>query len=490
MALIVAVLILAVVSISAAAAISYTTIGQQDAASKKVGTSAYALAQAGLSNAMAQLLSHYYDSSGQPKDYTTSLNTMASTWAPSGSQQTPTSSAACTSSSTCVSWSGVLNCPVGVTCVGGSTITVSGVEKAVWHLTATGKAKNPSAPGLLTRSITVDVPVNATPQPVSPPDILKSVYSGASSNGCDLQLGQGVTFTSPVYVLGNLCINQHSGIEAGSGNLGKAVVGGWASFGQGGHIGKSTTPVSSLDIAKSCDGSQSATPCTLTQPGGQTYYKNAGGDIYVSAWSNSPQFPTPPTIDWTTRQTERGAWTCTGGRSLTAASFTLTGGAYSCTSESGSMSWDGTTLTINGNIYIDGDLSVSGDFVYSGLGNIFSNGSVSFANNTSVCVGSTSNHDCPSGANWSNLDKNFLLILGKNGVSGKNVSIEGGLYSDGTIDFGSGQTNIYGPIVTPGSIVPGQQAASGFPSLLAVMSGGPDAPSPYWTLGSPTNGTY
>src|SRR5581483_8707070 len=176
MALIVAVLILAVVSISAAAAISYTTIGQQDAASKKVGTSAYALAQAGLSNAMAQLLSHYYDSSGQPKDYTTSLNTMASTWAPSGSQQTPTSSAACTSSSTCVSWSGVLNCPVGVTCVGGSTITVSGVEKAVWHLTATGKAKNPSAPGLLTRSITVDVPVNATPQPVSPPDILKSVY--------------------------------------------------------------------------------------------------------------------------------------------------------------------------------------------------------------------------------------------------------------------------------------------------------------------------
>jgi hypothetical protein len=490
MALILAVLILAVVSIAASAAITYTTIGQQDAASKKVGTSAYALAQGGLSDAISQLMSHYYDSSGQPTDNTTSLTTMAQTWTPSGNQQSPTSSTACTSTSTCVTWSGVLNCPSGTSCPGGSVITVTGTQKAMWHLTATGKAPNPSGPGLLTRTITIDVPVEADPTPVNAPDIFKAVYSGAQSSTCDLTLGQGVVFTSPVYVKGNFCSNQHSGVEAGPQNLGKLVVGGWASFGQGGHVGTSTTPVASMDIAKSCDGSQSATPCTLTKPGGQNYYTDPGGDIFVSAWSNNPVFPTPPTVDWTARQTERGSWSCTGGQSLTAATFNLTGSAYSCTTATGSLSWDGTTLTINGNVYLDGDLSVSGDFVYSGLGSIFSGGSVSFANNTSVCVGSTSHHDCPSGANWPDIADNFLLILGKNGVSGKNLSIEGGLYSDSTIDFGSGQTNIYGPIVTPTTIDPGQQASSGFPDISKLFSGAPDTPAPYWTLGTPTNGTY
>lgn len=494
MALILAVLILAIVSIASAAAISYTTMGQKDAASKKTGVSVYSLAQAGLSNALAQLLAHYYDASGQPKDSTTSLTTMATTWAPqvSGSQLSPTSSAPCTSTSTCVTWSAVLNCPVAVSCPGGTTITVSGVKQAVWHVSATGKAPNPSAPGLLSRVITIDVPVNSSPGPVSPPDLLRTVYSGASSSGCDLTVDQGVIFVSPVYVVGNFCSTQHSGVEAGSQNLGKLVVGGWASFGQGGHVGTSTTPLSSLDIGKSCDGSQSATPCTLTKPSGQTYFTDPGGNIFVSAWSNSPQFPTPPTVDWTKRQTERGTWSCTGGRSLTSTSvsFSLTGSSYSCTSESGSMSWNGTTLTINGNIDIDGNLSIGGDFVYSGLGNIFSNGSASFANNTSICVGSTSHHDCPSGANWAGLDTNFLLILAKAGMSGSNMSIEGGLYSDGTINFGSGQTNIYGPIVTPGSIIPGQQAGTGFPNILEVMSGGPNSPLPYWTLGTPTNGTY
>ena len=489
MALILAVLILAVVSIAAASAISYTTLGQQDAASKKVATSAYALAQAGLSDAMSQLLAHYYDSSGQPTDSTTSLTMMASSWAPAGSQQTPTSSTPCTSTSTCVTWSGVLDCPSGVVCAGGSTITVNGDEKAAWHVTASGKAPNPSAPGLLTRTITIDVPVEQAPAPVPAPDILKSVYSGAASSGCDLTLGQGVVFTSPVYVLGNLCVQQQSGVEAGTADLGKAVVGGWASFGQGGHIGTSTTPVSSIDIAKSCDGSQSATPCTLTQPPGHSYFTDPGGDTFVSAWSNNPQFPTPPTVDWTARQAERGSWACTGGRSLASASFTLTGSSYSCTTGTGSLAWDGTTLTISGNVYVDGDLNVGGDIVYSGLGNIFAGGSVSFANNTSLCVGSTVNHDCPNGPDWSNIGSNFLLILGKNGVSGANLSIEGGLYSDGTINFGSGHTNIYGPIVTPGSIVPGQQS-SGFPNLTTVFSGGPDTDPPYWTLGTPMSGTY
>jgi Tfp pilus assembly protein PilX len=495
-ALVLAILVLTIVSILATAVIAYTTTNQQDAASKKSGVSAYALAQAALSNATAQLTSHYYDSTGQPFDNTTSLTTMASLWAPVApnggvGQQSPSSAAACTASSTCMTWSGALRCPATVTCAGGgTTFTPSGVKQAAWHITATGKVPNPSGPGLLTRTITVDIPVEAPPAKAPAPDIFKSVYSGASSTGCDLTTGQGVNFSSPVYVVGNLCMDQHSSIVAGPENLGKLVVGGWMDVNQHANVGASTTPLASVDVAKSCDASHSATPCTLTQPAGQSYYTDGAGTIFATAYSNSPSFPTPPTVNWTQRQTDRGSWSCTNGHSLTAATFNLTGTSYTCTTESGTLSWDGTTLTINGNIYVDGSMNVGGDFLYSGLGAVYAGGAISVANNTSICVGSTDNHDCPSGNDWPDVADNFLLLLGKAGISGSNVSIEGGFYSDGTIDFGSGQTNIYGPIVTPGTILPGQQAASGFPNIIDLFTGAPGTPQPYWVLGAPQNGTY
>jgi Tfp pilus assembly protein PilX len=243
MALVLAVLVLVIVSILTTAVIAYTTTNQQDAASKKSGVSAYALAQAALSNATAQLTSHYYDSTGQPFDNTTSLTTMASTWAPTApnggvGQQSPSSSAACTATSSCMSWSGILLCPVTVTCAGGgSPYTPSGVKQAAWRITATGRIPNPSGPGFLSRTITVDVPVEAPPAKAPVPDIFKSVYSGASTTGCDLSTGQGVHFSSPVYVVGNLCLGQHSSIEAGPENLGKLVVGGWIEIDQQANIG-------------------------------------------------------------------------------------------------------------------------------------------------------------------------------------------------------------------------------------------------------------
>jgi Tfp pilus assembly protein PilX len=504
-ALVLAILVLAIVSVLATSAIIYTTTNQQDAASKKSGVSAYALAQAALSNATAQLTSHYYDSTGQPFDNTTSLATMASDWAPVApnggvGQQSPTASAACTSTSSCMTWSGALRCPSTITCVGGgATYTPSGVKQAAWHLTATGKVKNPSGPGLLTRTITVDVPVEAPPAKAPTPDIFKSVYSGEVSTGCDLSTSQGVAWTSPVYVLGNLCFNQNSGVEAGTENLGKVVVGGWISMngsGSGEHIGTSTTPVASMDVAKSCDSSRSAAPCALTKPAGKDYYTDAAGTIFVAAYTNAPIFPSPPSVNWTQRQIDRGTWSCTNGHSLTAATFNLVGTPYTCTTESGTLSWDGTTLTVQGNVFIDGNLYTpnSAQFLYTGIGSIYVNGSAGFGNNTSICVGSANNHDCPNQENWPDVADNFLLILARIGMTGgqsnSNFSIEGGLYSDGNIDFGSGQTNIYGPVVTPRQIIPGQQAASGFPDIIDLFTGAPGTPQPYWVLGPPQNGTY
>ena len=499
MALVVALLVLGLVSIVTASVIAYTTVNQQDSASKKSGLTAYSLAQAALSNASAQLTAHYYDSSGQPDDNSTSLATQAQSWQPSGSQQSPTSTTACTTTSTCMTWSGVLNCPSGVSCPGGgSTITVSGVERAAWHLTGTGKVPNPSGPGLLTRTITVDVPVNAPPAKAGAPDIFKSVYSGTPpSSGCDMTAGQGVTFASPVYVRGNLCLQQTGSVSTPA----TLVVGGWLSTSQQASVGSTSSPISSLAVGGSCDGSMSSSATcgsTLTKPAGKSYYTD-GKSIYTSAFSSSPTFPTLPSVQWSQIQTDRGTWSCTGGRNLDGATFDLTGSPYSCTTQSGSMSWDGTTLTINGNVYLGGNLTSSSTAIlYQGLGSIYAYGTVTFANNTQICVDKIgTSKDCYWQAAWPNIANNFLLIL-SHGVFGdpsgvqpiKNLAFEGGIYSDAGIGIGTGNTYVYGPMVTPQSINPGQQAASGFPNIYDLFTGAPGTPQPYWQLGAPQNGTY
>lgn len=489
-ALVLVVIVLAIVSIAAASAIFYTSGSQQNAYYTKSGTTAYTLAQGGLSNALAQLTTHYYDNNGQPVDNVTTLPSQVA-WAPSGSQQSSSSTAGCTSTSTCMSWSALLECPSGTTCSAGApSITLSGTEKAAWHISGIGKVPNPTGTGYRTRTITVDVPVNQIPGPVQTPDIFKGIYSGyGPSSTCDMTMGQGVTFVSPVWVKGNLCIQQTAAVNS----PGTLSVGGWLQTSQSGKVGSSSAPISSLGVVGACNGSQASTPVcagTLTKPNGKNYFTD-GSSIYTTTVATTPYFPAPPSVDWNARQTEATGWSCTGGKSLASATFDLAGANYTCTTPAGSLTWDGTTLAIKGNVYVSGNLITqsNADFLYTGIGSIYAGGTVTFGNNSAICVGSVSNHACPSGPNWDVAD-NFMLILGKGLVSGANFNFEGGLYSDANINFSSGQTGINGPLVTPLQIFPGQQASSGFPNIQSLFSGAPDAPLPYWTLGTPINGTY
>jgi hypothetical protein len=517
-ALVMAIIIIAIISIAAASAIFYTDGSQRDAFSKRSGATAYSLAQAGMSNAQAQLTSEYYDSSGQPHDNTTSLTTMASSWAPSGADP-----GGCTvnDQSACTTWSGTLYCrtPASGCPADPNGFSFKGAQRAAWYVTATGSVPNPSGTQAIQKTIHVYVPVDQPPGIAAPPDILKAVYSGKTGPGCDLTVDQGTIWAAPVYALGNFCIGQNAGVEAGTQNLGRLTVGGWINpYGNGAHVGKSTTPLSNLYVAGSCDGSQTMTPCSLTKPNGKNYYTDAGGTTFVSAYDTSSadvqaQFPSPPSVDWTARAQDGSDFTCTGGASLSDANFNLAGSPYTCTSNDMqnnpyTLSWDGTTLTINGNVYVQGNLITNNNasIDYKGLGSIFVGGSVTFGNNTGICAGTApSSHDCPNGAgptggqSWDSagnipIASNFLMIeakgtVGTNSTNGQ-FAMEGGLYSDQNISFGSGHTAIYGPLVTPQQIIPGQQAASGFPNILDLFTGGPDSPTPYWTLGSPTQGSY
>ncbi|MGH3025121.1 MAG: hypothetical protein ACRDLR_01565, partial [Gaiellaceae bacterium] len=176
------------------------------------------------------------------------------------------------------------------------------------------------------------------------------------------------------------------------------------------------------------------------------------------------------------------------------------GSDYSCTTDSGSISWSESSekLTVAGNVYINGDLNIdtkNNIVTYTGMGNIYvagdgTLGEVTFANNSYLCVASKSG-DC----NFNDLStwdttKNLLIILAHSNIAAKNLHLQGGLYSDTLIDLGSGQTETQGPLVSPQLINPAQQAAGSFPSISVMESGPPGTSDPPFQLGKPYGGSY
>jgi hypothetical protein len=130
---------------------------------------------------------------------------------------------------------------------------------------------------------------------------------------------------------------------------------------------------------------------------------------------------------------------------------------YSCISQNGAsvgeLVWDGTTLTINGSIYIDGNVTASHSAVYSGVGVIEFSGTFSMTgNNESICAVS----GC-SFTQWQSGTKTAMLLLAsvQHGTSppaisftGNQETFQGSLWTqpDAAVTFGSNTTKIQGPI--------------------------------------------
>jgi hypothetical protein len=354
---------------------------------------------------------------------------------------------------------------------------------------------NPSGTAPRVRTITVDVPVNKQPQEQHAPPILKTVYSGAPQTAdCDMNMDQQVQFTSPVYVVGNLCLKSGGSILSPT----KLTVGGFLYNVGHGDIGTTANPLPELHVKDSCT-AKDTTPntCNPTWDSAKGYYSLAAQNIYATAFDQSPTFPDPPSVDWNWVKQIRGSWDCGNARDLTGnvVLATANNDSYTCKTNSGTLTWNSATqtMTVDGVVYIDGNLSAQNvDIKYSGVGGIYVGGTVDFGTNVRICSVDSdfaANFDCSKQADWDTMN-NFLMINAKGAIASNNLTFEGGLYSDSDISFSSGQTLMYGPIVTPQKIVPGQQSASGFPGDFMVESTEPGTSTPYWTLGAPQNGTY
>lgn len=490
-ALIMALAVMLVLTVLVTATLAFTSSNSRDASMKQSGQSAYALAEAGLNQAEAQLYSHYYDTSGNSNQNTTLYNAAWYTGAgiPS-SQQSPTSTAACTSTSTCMSW-------------GPSSWTASGSAyvKGVLVLQGTGRVPNPTGGTQLSRTVTDKVYIEQLPSYVPPPSYWDELYSGSTGQPCDLQLGQTVNANAPIYVAGNLCLTSAASIEGSAVTL--TVMGNIRLQNGGADIGK-TTRVTKVLVGGGCVKSNNGsyiTPCPINTSTTQIW-DNSGRTTAAT-----PTAQTLPSIDWAGIAANQAASTisCTNGVSLTSATFYLTpasgsgSSGYTCTvkdgvsgATAGSITYNSSAHTVNffGDLYFPGnvDISNSTPVTYTGIASFFVAGTVTAANGTVLCVhvqGSscdTANANNSSSSDYWDTTKSVLIIQSQGLISSTNLSFQGGLYSTTEINLGGGQGSTQGPLVSPSLIIPGQSLNLSFPNFPWILSGTLGTQAPNYTL--------
>jgi Tfp pilus assembly protein PilX len=518
MALVLAVVTTTVITIMVVAMLSFTSASSRDASLKDAGQSAYALAEGGLSQALAQLASHYYrdDSPNPPSPYRpdgkTPINSSAAfdpSWftGTTTSVVSPTDGSPCTARSTCMSWTATYtSAPVGI-------------QQGTITLTGTGTVPNPTGASPVVRRLTTRLTVLKKPTLVKTPDYWKEIYTGAppTPGVCNLLLGQGVTITAPLYVAGNLCLQQSAQIYGSNVTL---KVFGWVWLQNTSTIGSSTgspARIASALINGACStDTGNRAPDQMTPPAPHCTVNATGGKVWDNAAplnspghsADSPTSDPLPTVDWTKAQNDQNssspAPSCTNGRSLNEATFALTPAtSYSCTTAVGSIVWNATSrvLTVDGNIWFPGNLWIDTTNIpttYQGLGSFFVWGTISTANNAFLCVklaGSEcdfANANNTGSSGYWDATHNLLLLQAHGAVTGTNFHFQGGIYSDASITLnggGGGTAGTQGPLISPNTITVGQQLNGSFPDFPFITSGSLGTQTPL-TLQTVSGGTH
>jgi len=502
LALVLAVVVLAVMTLTTVAMINFTNSNQHDSALKQSGQNAYTLAEAALNQALGQLASHYYTTTKTAYNNSTSFST---SWFPTtyssttpNQQQAPGNATNCTTTSTCMSWGLVSWTPCASACA-------YDIGTAV--LFGKGVVPNPTGGSTLSRTVTTSVLVQQPPSYVPTPDYWQEIYSGGPpTSGCDVTMGQGVDITAPVYIGGNLCLNNAAVIHGSTVTL---RVFGWLWLRNSAKVGAQNgnpARVTAAQINEGCSNSNNTQPSTTPL---SCQVNKGGGDVWDNTPSGlhtatTPASEAPPTVDFAgISQAQLDASpgiSCTNGRLYTESPFNLTPSAsYTCTVTDGSTTIGKVAYTYNtagasilqlqGVVYFPNGLYIdarTSGVKYTGIGSLFTGGAITTANNALLCVAIASGDcDFANATNTGSADvwdatQNLLLLEAHGAVTGTNLHFQGGVYSDTSITMGGGQGTTQGPLVTPLYIYPGQQLNGSFPTFPSILSGsGGTPPAPY-----------
>jgi Tfp pilus assembly protein PilX len=501
-ALVMAIGIMFVLTITVTTVMFFSRASEGHANHSNAGQKAYALAEAGVNNAVAVLNASY--GASPPPTF------------PGDSTLLPTRTT--TYDTGTATWSGML------------VQTALGTQWPFeWQITSTGTVANPTGPGTtaVSRKASAVVPVVIKPsEDAGGASVLNYIYSLT-----DLSFLQSVSIETPVYATRDLTLGNTATISAAATTV--AVGRNLTLENPGNKVGESGARVPAVYVQNWCKYKNQPTnfPCQWDSdnvfaagPG-----PNEGGTTIPSMlltqiptltccsvppavptsqmgfWyryaSPGPYFPcvtssgTPPKFDTVSGTPDN---TINESAYSTGSPFNLTGAPYSCTTPSGSISWNGTKMTIDGTVYIDGSAKISGSGTYDGVGTIVLSGAFSMSNGDKMCA----NAACDP-TTWN--PNNQALVVVANGdvvddcgndhnqhlsINIKKGRFQGALIGNKGVDASVTGTQVVGPMISVNDrICAGQGTGASFPPIHFAPSGtgGITSPPPPGMLLSPRN---
>jgi hypothetical protein len=392
----------------------------------------------------------------------------------------------------------------------GGTVAWSGTldqATSVWTLTATGRMRNTGVAGAgqIARTVTAKVTVSPTfAQPLNN-QAWNYIYSFHTGWDCDMTLQQSVALDSPLYVDGNLCLQNTATITRGP----LVVKGRLTLYQRQNGVGSAAAPISEAHIANGCRYQNNPLHGPCAGPADNVYATTldsntppllpptVGWDAWYANASPGPRFPcygpkssapaTWPTFDNDTARNDRvlPAWNLTPGTS------------YDCWTAGGELAWNAATqvLTVKGTVFIDGSAYISNGAVngYDSEGSLYLSGTFLLKNSMLCAIVKPDRSGCDT-TSW-NPNQRMLVVVangnGDNGVpAGSSIQLvsaffQGSLYGTNAVQTDT-TSQADGPIVA--SVVAlGQSVNTSFPFITIVPVATPGNPTVYAQPSSPAS---
>jgi hypothetical protein len=326
-----------------------------------------------------------------------------------------------------------------------------------WTLSGLGRVRNPTGPAVadVVRTASGKATVSTSGGAAGGAGAWQYIYADDPSSCATLD--NSSTVNVPLYVRGNLCLNQSATLLG----PGVQVAGGVYLNGSQTAIGSSDALASEVHVGRGC-----------TTNGGTTFDTPCGAQdrVYATVSDNRPGTMTKPPVDlagWYQNAMPGPMHGCTLGsfpggfdtngvmdRSRGQVDLTPTK-AYNCEVWAGGqlvgkIAWSGGntgTLTIQGTIFIDGDVVMKQlvRAVYQGRGTIYASGTISMQNHVELCAV----QGC--GAGW-DTSKNLLALVAGSSTDATGFSLDNNSTFQGAIyavnDYSAGNnTTVWGPII-------------------------------------------
>lgn len=395
-----------------------------------------------------------------------------------------------------------------------------------WTITASGFAKNASGAADITKRIVATVPVTWSNTQPANASAWNYIYSTrVPGAGCEVDITTDkVEIEAPLYVTGDLCLSgKDTKIkEKDIGQLDAQPidvrVGGKVVFsGDHSQIGEESHLVTSAAVQGGCSASinTAGTNCTTSTwappPSNNKHYYVETTQTFESITQPTADFdafyasakpgPNADCVSAANPSNLAGSvFDSDSTMNGTSPQFDLTGSnSYQCKAYDangflvGQLSWDKAShvLTIQGVIFFDGPVTATDDdATYQGSASMYINGPFTMSGDKDqLCA--VGNHDCKFDQ-WNPNTEMLILISNYNGnainFTGKKIDFQGGLFCNpaSTIVFSGDEVDIQGPVICGGFTFAKHAEFKSLPAITELPLGAPVNPNVHALPGSPS----